>query len=155
MALFGRRKSPRCGLLTAVISAGTGDQNGQWDVIWIGDGGSCKEPPELVAASLSSAADQAAMSALVLYAAGELAPDAELQFAIYPWDYGKNAPIYDITLAAGEFRAESMLDDSAPPFWAPNLEDLIIELEQQPGGDTAMLRWGRPFSDLQGGAPDS
>jgi hypothetical protein len=148
MALFGRRKSARCGLLTAVISAGTGDQNGQWDVIWIGDGHGCQEPPELRAASLSGAADQAAASALALYAAGELAPDAELQFAIYPWDYGKDAPIYDITLTGGEFRAEDLLDDSSQPISAPSLEDLIAALGQQPGGGAAMLRWGRPFAEL-------
>jgi len=43
------------------------------------------------------------------------------------------------------------LDDSVPPFSAPSLDDLITALGQQPGGATAMLRWGRPFAELQAG----
>lgn len=88
------------------------------------------------------------MSALALYAGGELVPDAELQFAIYPWDYGKDAPIYDVSLADGEFRAQDLLNDSAPQISAVILEDLVAELGNQPGGNRAMLRWGRPFAGL-------
>jgi hypothetical protein len=153
MALLGRRRSPVCGLLTAVISAGGHD--GGWDVTWIGDGRGCKEPEGFVAASLSGAVEQATVSALSLYSARELAPSADLQFAIYPWDYGKDAPIYDIILAAGEFRAENMLDNSGPRISASSLEGLVAELRKQPAGNAAMLRWGRPFADLSAGGPES
>jgi hypothetical protein len=33
---------------------------------------------------------------------------ATLQFAIYPWDYALNAPIYDISGTPGQFRARDI-----------------------------------------------
>jgi hypothetical protein len=144
MPLFGRRVRAKCALLTGIISA---DAAG-WEVTWVGDGGGCKEPPRLVAASLSDAAEQSTMSALALYAAGELAPEAELQFAIYPWDYGKNAPIFDIDGSPGSFTASNLFDDAAAEVRGATLEELVAHVGGQPGGDAAMLRWARPFTAL-------
>jgi hypothetical protein len=61
MPLFGRRSSARNGPLTAVISAGTGPHDGEWEVIWIGQGG--KVPRRFVTTSLSTAAEQATTAA--------------------------------------------------------------------------------------------
>lgn len=144
MPLFGRRMRARCSLLTGIISAGaTG-----WDVTWVGDGGGCKEPPRLVAASLTDATGQSTVSALALYAAGELAPEAELQFAIYPWDYGKNAPIFDVDGSPGSFTASNLFDAAAAEVRGATLEELVAQVGRQPGGDAAMLRWARPFAGL-------
>lgn len=154
MPLFGRRNRAQCGLLTGILSASPGDRDGEWEVIWVGDGGGCKEPRKFVAASLSEAAGQATTSALALYAVGELAPDAELQFAIYPWDYGKNAPIFDVSGGPGSFTATNMFDDSAPVVSAGTLEELVAEVGRQPEGAAAMLRWGRPFAGLPAAAFD-
>jgi hypothetical protein len=148
MPLFGRRNRAQCGLLTGILSASPGDRDGEWEVIWVGDGGGCKEPRKFVAASLSEAAGQATTSALALYAVGELAPDAELQFAIYPWDYGKNAPIFDVDGRPGSFTASNLFDEAAAPVLGATLEELVAHVGMQPGGDAAMLRWARPFAGL-------
>jgi hypothetical protein len=145
MPLLGRRRRARNELLTAVISAGTGVYDGEWEVIWVGEGG--KEPSRMVATSLSEAAASATTAALVHFAEGRLVPEAELQFAIYPWDYGKMAPMYDITAEAGQYQARDIVGDS-PDIAAPTLEELVEQMAVQPGGSEAMLRWIRRFQDL-------
>ncbi|MGD0378231.1 MAG: hypothetical protein ABSB01_27130 [Streptosporangiaceae bacterium] len=145
MPLFGRKSRARNGPLTAVISAGTGRHEGELEVVWIGQGGS--EPKRLVTTSLSGAAEQAATAALAHFAEGGLIPDAELQFAIYPWDYGKMAPMYDITAEAGQYRAHDIIADS-PDIAAPTLEELVEQMAGQPRGGEGMLRWLRRFQDL-------
>ena len=145
MPIFGRKSRAHNGPLTAVISAGTGRHANEWEVIWVGQGG--KDPKRLVATSLSDAAEQATAAALAHFAAGQLVPEAELQFAIYPWDYGKMAPMYDITAEAGQYRAHDIVADS-PDIAAPTLEELVEQVAVQPGGTQAMLRWVRRFEDL-------
>jgi hypothetical protein len=145
MPLFGRRSRARNGLLTAIISAGTGPHGGEWEVIWIGQGG--KEPRRLVTTSLSKAAEQATTAALAHFAEGRLIPEAELQFAIYPWDYGKMAPMYDITAEVGQYKAHDIVADG-PDIAAPTLEELVEQMAVQPRGNEAMLRWVRRIQDL-------
>jgi hypothetical protein len=145
MALFWRKRQPQNDLLTAIISAGWDDHEGEWEVIWVGQGG--KEPARMVATSLSEAADWATTAALVHFTEGRLVPDAELQFAIYPWDYGKMAPMYDITTEAGHYEAHDIVSDS-PDIAAPTLEELVEQMALQPSGNEAMLRWVRSFADL-------
>jgi hypothetical protein len=145
MPLFGRKSRSHNNLLTAIISAGTGRHDGEWEVIWIGQGG--KEPRRLVTTSLSDAAGQAMTAALAHLAEGRLVPEAELQFAIYPWDYGKMAPMYDITGEAGQYQAHDIVADG-PDIAAPTLEALVEQMALQPRGSEAMLRWVRPFQDL-------
>jgi hypothetical protein len=145
MPLFGRRSRARNGLLTAIISAGTGPHGGEWEVIWIGQGG--KEPRRLVTTSLSKAAGQATTAALAHFAEGRLIPEAELQFAIYPWDYGKMAPMYDITAEVGQYKAHDIVADG-PDIAAPTLEELVEQMAVQPRGNEAMLRWVRRIQDL-------
>jgi hypothetical protein len=145
MPLFGRKSRARNELLTAIISAGTGPHAGEWEVIWIGQGG--KEPSRLVTTSLSSAAEQATTAALAHFAEGRLIPEAELQFAIYPWDYGEMGPMYDITTEVGQYQAHDIVADS-PDIAAPTLEELVEQMALQPRGNEAMLRWVRRFQDL-------
>ena len=145
MPLFGLKSRARNGPLTAVISARTGSAEGEWEIIWIGQGG--REPKRLVTTGLSEAAAQAATAALAHVAEARLAPDAELQFAIYPWDYGKMAPIYDIATEDGQYRAHDIVSDS-PDITAPTLEELVEQMAGQPRGGEAMLRWVRRFQDL-------
>lgn len=146
MPLFGR-KGPRYAgsLLTAIISAGTGPHDGEWEIIWIGAGG--KEPRRMVTSSLSEAAEQATTAALAHFAEGQLTPEAELQFGIYPWDYELNAPMYDITAEDGHYQAHDIVADS-PDIAAPTLEELVEQMAAQPHGSEAMLRWVRRFQDL-------
>jgi len=145
MPLFGRKIRARDGPLTAIISAGTGRHEGEWEVIWIGQGG--KEPERLVAMSLSEAAEQAAIAALAHFAEGRLTPEAELQFAIYPWDYRMMAPMYDVTAEGGQYRAHDIVADS-PDIAAPTLAELVEQMAVQPHGSEAMLRWVRRIQDL-------
>jgi hypothetical protein len=107
----------------------------------------------MVATSLSEAAAWATTAALVHFAEGRLAPEAELQFAIYPWDYGKMAPMYDITAEAGQYQAHDIVGDS-PDIAAPTLEELVEQMAAQPGGSEAMLRWIRRFQDLPAAATE-
>jgi hypothetical protein len=93
--------------------------DGEWEVIWVREGG--KEPSRMVAASLSEAADWATTAALAHFAEGRLIPESVLQFAIYPWDYGKDAPMYDITAEAGKYRARDIVGHG-PDIAAATLE---------------------------------
>jgi hypothetical protein len=149
MPFFGRKGRAPDGLVTAVISARTGRHGGEWEVIWIGQGG--KPPRPLVTTSLSEAAEQATTAALAHFAEGRLIPEAELQFAIYPWDYGKMAPIYDVTAEARLYRAHDVVGDS-PEIAAPTLEELVEQMALQPRGSEAMLQWVRRFQDLPSAA---
>jgi|SRR5215469_10218083 len=141
MPLFGRKSRSQSRLLTAVISARQRD----WEVFWIGDGG--KEPRSFRAAGLTDAADQATEAAVALDAAGPPLLNAELQFVIYPWDYGDNAPIYDISGAQGEFMARD-IQGSEREITGSSLEELVAALGGEPAGSQAMLRWVRPFAAL-------
>jgi hypothetical protein len=143
--IFSRKNRTRNGLLTAIISAGAGRHEGEWEVIWIGEGG--QKPRRLVTTSLPEAAEQATTAALANFVESRLIPEAELQFAIYPWDYGKMAPMYDITAEDGLYHAYDIVADS-PDIAAPTLEGLVEQMAAQPGGSEAMLRWVRPFRDL-------
>jgi hypothetical protein len=77
-----------------------------------------------------------------------LSRTAELQIAIYPWDYGKTAPMYDITADADRYYAHDIVGDS-PDIAAATLEELVEQMAVQPGGSEAMLRWVRRFHDLR------
>jgi|ERR1700722_11287827 hypothetical protein len=144
MPLFGRRSRATPGLLTGVISA----RAAEWEVFFIGDG--MKEPRQFTAASLTAAAEQATAAALASNMARPLF-DAALQFAIYPWDYALNAPIYDISGAPGQFRACD-IQGSAREITAESLDGLVEALRTEPAGDRAMLRWERSFSALSADA---
>lgn len=142
MPLFRRNAHSMCGLLTGVVS----ERRGKWEVFWIAES-TRYEPQTFTAAGLTEAADQATTAALAKYVTGSHVPDAELQLAIYPWDYGKNAPMYDISGGPGEFRARD-IQGSDREIAAESLEGLVVALCAEPSGSAAMLRWVRPFAVL-------
>jgi hypothetical protein len=143
MPLFGRKTNPDiAGVLTCLVSA----EDDAWAVSWMSDN-TRKEPPEFEAASLTEAVDQAATAALALWSVRPLVPGALLDFAIYPWRYGKNGAIYDISGRPGDFTARD-IQGSNREVRASSLEGLVEAVSQQPGGDVAMLRWDRPFAEL-------
>jgi hypothetical protein len=142
MPLFRRNAHSMCNLLTGVVS----ERRGKWEVFWIAES-TRYEPRGFNAASLTEAADQATAAALAKYLTGSYVPDAELALAIYPWDYGKNAPMYDISGGPGEFRARD-IQGSDREIAAESLEGLVAALSAEPSGNAAMLRWVRPFADL-------
>jgi hypothetical protein len=144
MPLLRRKSRPQPGLLTGVISA----ENDQWTVSWTSDGG--KEPPGFSAPNLTDAAQQATAAAVAAHAEDRRAPGDELQFAIFPWDYGKNAPMYDIGGTFGQFTAHD-IQGSEREITAGSLEELVVALSREPSGDEAMLRWVRRFDELPGG----
>jgi hypothetical protein len=142
MPLFRRNVRRKCGLLTGVVS----ERRGKWEIFWIAES-TRYEPRQFSAASLTEVADQATTAALVKYMTGSYVPDAELQFAIYPWDYGRDAPMYDISGGPGEFRARD-IQGSDREIAAESLEGLVVALSAEPSGSVAMLRWVRPFAAL-------
>jgi hypothetical protein len=144
MALFGRkyRSDDTAGLLTCMVSA----EDDEWSISWLSDNTN-KEPPEFEAASLTEAVDQAGTAALALWSTRFLIPGAQLDFAIYPWRYGKNGAIYDISGVPGGYTARDIVG-SDREVQAPSLEGLVEAISHEPGGDVAMLRWVRPFAEL-------
>ena len=150
MPVFRRKTSPdTAGLLTCMLFA----EEGVWAINWMSDN-TRKEPPEFEAASLTEAVDQAATAALALWSTRPLIPGAQLDFAIYPWRYGKNGAIYDISGRPGDFTARDIMGSNRQ-VQAPSLEGLVDAVSQEPGGDAAMLRWVRPFADLPTDALDT
>jgi hypothetical protein len=141
MGLLRRRQRFETGSLTCMVSA----RDDGWQLTWVGEGRN--EPPDFEADTLTEATDQAAAAALALYMVGPRPPGAELDFAIYPWDYGRNAAIYDVSGAPGQFRAKD-IQGSDREVEADSLEGLVAAIRAQPGGDVAMLRWLRPFAEL-------
>lgn len=138
--LSARQRQPGA-LITGVVSARTDG----WSVSWAGDGAT---PAALRAPSLSEAADQATAAVAALYAGSPPNPGAELQFAIYPWDY-RDGPIFDISGSRGGFAAKD-LRSSLPAVSGATLEDLVAAVEDMPGAGTShcMFRWVQQISAL-------
>lgn len=142
--LYGRPpRAPQ--LLTGIIS----ERDGVWEIAWVGDGR--RRPRRFEAPGLSEAADQATTAALALWMAIPPDPEAALQLAIYPWDYGYMAPMYDVTGQDGGYQAHDQVAHS-PDIAAPTLEGLVEQMAMQAGGKEGMLRWIRRFADLPAAA---
>ncbi len=143
MPLFRRKADPALArVLTCLVFA----KSDSWEVGWMSDN-TKKEPPEFEAASLTEAVDQAATAAQALWSTLPPIPGAEIDFAIYPWPYGRNGAIYDISGGPGGFTARD-IQGSDREVRAASLEALVETLSREPAGDIAMLRWRRPFADL-------
>lgn len=129
-------------LITGVASP---DKDGGWSVFFVGDG---LEPPKVRACSLSEVTDGAAAAVASLYAAHPPVDDAELQLAIYPWDY-RGGAILDITGERGSFSARD-IQGSDLAVRGATLEDLVTAVERLPevSPDKAMFRWIRPIASL-------
>jgi hypothetical protein len=139
--LTGKERQPG-DLITGVARP---DKTGGWSVTWAGDGA---WPPKVAAASLTDAAGQATAAVATLYAEYPPVPGAELQLAIYPWDY-KGGPMFDITGTAGAFTARD-IQGSGQSVSGSTLEDLVEAVSQLSGvpADDSMFRWTRKVASL-------
>jgi hypothetical protein len=139
--LGGKERQPGA-FITGLIGPA---KKGGWSVSWIGDG---VWPPPVQAASLTQAAEQASAAVADLYARYPAVPGAELQFAIYPWDY-KGGPIFDIAGSAGDFTARD-IQGSDRSVAGATLEDLVDAVRRMADipADDSMLRWTRQIASL-------
>jgi hypothetical protein len=137
----GKERPPGT-LITGVIGP---DKKGGWSVSWAGDGA---WPPPIQATSLTQAADRAASAAAALYAKHPPMADAELQLAIYPWDY-KDGAIFDISGDVGALTARD-IQGSDRSVSGATLEDVVEAVRQMtdiPDGHS-MFRWIRQVASL-------
>jgi hypothetical protein len=102
---------------------GPAEKNGGWSVSWAGDGA---WPP---------------------------IPGAELQLAIYPWNY-RGGPMFDIDGHPGSFTAHDIQGSDLTVYGA-TLEDLASAVEHMPDipADDSMFRWIRQITSLHGTSP--
>lgn len=142
--LLGPRERPPGDFLTGSIGP---DKDGWWSVMWSGDGA---WPQPVRAQTLTETADQASAAAADLYASHPARPIAELQLAIFPWNY-RSGPIFDISGGPGDFIAQD-LDGSCPSINGTTLEDLVASVKHMPGAgvDHSMFRWIRQISAIPG-----
>jgi hypothetical protein len=129
-------------LLTGLI----GPRGSGWDVSWAGDG---RLPGRLAAATLTEAADEAAVAVAALYLRrpASAAAAADFQIALFPYRYTKG-PIFEITGGPGMFTAAG--NDSGRVLRGATLEDLVAAAES--AGDLRpgeyMFHWIRPVAAL-------
>ncbi len=134
--LFGKKSLP-AQLLTGLVGP---DKEGGWSVSWVGDG---VWPKDVRAWTLTQAVDDAVTAVTDLYASFPPVNEAELQFAIYPWNYN-GGPIFEITKQGSEFAAHDTMGSNRT-VRAASLEGLIEAIAPQ-ANDNAMLRWIRWIS---------
>jgi hypothetical protein len=130
--LFGRKRSPDQ-LLTAIVGL---DQDLGWSVTFASDG---VEPGDLWAASLTEAIDQSKRAVVDLYGRFSPVPGAEVQFAIYPWEYDAG-PIYEISMRGDQLVATDSTGESSRVFQASTFEHLVAAMTPYANDDT-MLTW--------------
>ncbi len=143
---FLSRKAASKRKLTPLIGAVITREIDTWSVTWDNDG---PQPGELRAQTLTEAANQAAGAIVARQAAHPLGQDAELQLAIYPWDY-VDGPMFDITAGPSGFSATDMLGIARAPLQGSSLEDLVFAAGNLPDRRAAgaMLMWTRPVAEL-------
>jgi hypothetical protein len=122
--LLGGKDRPPGDLITATARPG---KDGGWLVSWVSDGG---QPPRTAAGSLTRAAGQAATAVAALYAGHPPVPGAELQLAIFPWEY-QDGPIFDITGHPGAFSARG-IQGSDRSVTGATLEDIVEAARRMP-----------------------
>ncbi|HEU0237992.1 MAG TPA: hypothetical protein VFR11_01760, partial [Micromonosporaceae bacterium] len=132
--LVGRSGRPDK-LITAVVRR---DEPGGWSLSWVGDG---RWPTELRASTLTELVEQASAAVTDLYARYPPVAGAELQFAIYPWDYHRG-PMFAVEKHDQLFIARDELG-GGHELQANSLGDLITTAEHDYGADS-MLHWVRP-----------
>jgi hypothetical protein len=129
-------------LITGVVGR---EKDGGWSVFFISEG---LEPAEVRAWTLTEVTDDASAAVATLYADHPTVDDAELQLAIYPWNYD-GGPIFDIAGQQGSFSARDIQGRDLAVRGA-TLEDLVTAVERLPGvsPNDAMFRWIRPIASL-------
>ena len=137
--LMGKTSVP-AKLLTGLVGP---DKNGGWSVSWVGDGVS---PNEVRAWTLTQVVDDATAAVVDIYARFPPIETAELQFAIYPWNYD-GGPIFEITKRGSEFTAHDTMG-SDRTIRAASLEGLVEAIAPD-ADDNTMLQWIRAVSQLR------
>lgn len=139
--LLGKAGRP-ADLITGVVGR---EKDGGWSVFFISDG---LEPAEVRAWTLTEVIDVAAAAVASLYAKHPPVEGAELQLAIYPWDY-RGGPMFDIAGEQGSLSARDIQGSDAAVQGA-TLEDLVAAVERMPDvpPNDAMFRWIRPVASL-------
>ena len=94
MRWFKEALSGRLSNLVTCVVEGEGES---WSVSWASDG---RVPRDFNDHSLTAATDRAAAQVSAMCSGKPQAADAELQFAIYPWEGNPGKVILDITATA-------------------------------------------------------
>jgi hypothetical protein len=139
--LLGKAGRP-ADLITGVVGR---ENDGAWSAFFISEG---LEPAKVRAWTLTEVTDQAAAAVASLYSKHPPVEGAELQLAIYPWDY-RGGPIFDISGRRGSYTAQD-IQGSDIAVQGATLEDLVSTVEQMPdaGVTKSMFRWIRPIGSL-------
>lgn len=130
-------------LITGVVGL---KKDGGWSVFFISEG---LEPADVRAWTLTDVVDAAAAVVASLYARHPPVEGAELQLAIYPWDYD-DGPIFDIAGQQGSLSARD-IQGSDLAVQGATLEDLVTAVERMPGvpPNNSLFRWIRPIGSLR------
>ncbi|MEV0717023.1 hypothetical protein [Asanoa sp. NPDC050611] len=138
----GRTKTPAA-LITGVAGV---DEDGGWTAFFISGGG--PEPVNVRGGTLTEVVDVAADAVAGLYAVHPPVEGAELQLAIYPWDY-HGGPIFEVAGQPGSFSARDIQGTDLAVHGA-TLEELVTAVERLPASPAgnAMLLWIRPVAAL-------
>jgi len=129
-------------LITCVIER----EGESWTVSWASEG---NVPKSFNDHSLIAAADRAAAQVAAMYSGRAQASDAELQFAIYPWEGNPGKVILDITTAAAGLVARD-IQGTEITIQGKSLDELVQKGETMvPNPREAMFRWIRRVSELE------
>lgn len=75
-------------------------------------------------------------------------PDAELQFAIYPWEGDPGQAILDLSEDADGFTARD-IQGTDITFHSDSIDAVVADAERYlPSAGDAMIRWIRPLAGL-------
>jgi hypothetical protein len=130
-------------LVTGVVER-KGDS---WEISWASDG----RVPEAAFTdhSLTAVTDRASARVAEMYSGKPQAADAELQFAIYPWEGNPGKVILDIATDANGLVARD-IQGTEITIQGASLEELVQKGETMvPNPREAMFRWIRRVNELQ------
>jgi hypothetical protein len=134
------------GRLSNLVTCVVEREGESWRVSWASDG---RVPPEVKGHSLTAVTDRAAAQVTAMYSGKPQGADAELQFAIYPWEGNPGNVILDITTSTNGLVARDIQGTEIAVEGA-SLEELVQKGETMlPNPKEAMFRWIRRVSELQ------
>lgn len=134
------------GRLANLVTCVAERNRGSWDISWASDG---RVPEAYTDHSLTAAADRASGCVAEMYSGKPQAADAELQFAIYPWEGNPGKVILDIATEANGLVARD-IQGTEITIQGASLEELVQKGETVlPNPREAMFRWIRRVSELR------
>ena len=132
--------------LAKLVTCIAGRSGSGWEATWASDG---RTPKDFSDQTLSGLVNKASSQVAAMYAGKSQADEAELQFAIYPWEGDPGEYILDIGGSAGHLNAKD-IQGSGVSFEAESLDALVSGGERYvPDKSKAMFRWIRRVADLQ------